>query len=91
MISNLEKVDERIGQYLAEFAPNHRMDFSKTQSAKVYMNHCQHCGAKLGDFFLHELGGALAPNTCEDAQRMKQMMFESGRYTIKGSIGMISW
>jgi Domain of unknown function (DUF5710) len=88
-ISNLENVDERIGQYLAKFAPKYRMDFSKTQSANVYMNHCHHCGAKLGDFYMHnEPGGAFFPDSYEDSQRLKRVMFESGQYSVQGSIGL---
>jgi hypothetical protein len=91
-ISNLEQVDERIGQYLAKAAPNYRMDFSKTQHARVYMNHCEHCQAKLGDFYMHnEPGGAFYPDSYEDAQKMKQVIFELGQYPVKGSVGVTSW
>jgi Domain of unknown function (DUF5710) len=91
-ISNLKSVDGRISQYLAKFAPNYRMDFSKTQSANVYMNHCHHCGAKLGDFYMHnEPGGAFFPESYEDAHRMKKMMFEEGQYSVHGSVGLTSF
>ena len=35
------------------------------------MNHCQHCDAKLGDFFMHgEPGGAFFPTSPEQANKM---------------------
>lgn len=91
-ISNLEIVDDRIAQYLSKFAPNYRMDYSKTQDAHVYMNHCQYCGAKLGDFYMHnEPGGAFLPDSYQDIERMKKVIFENGEFIVKGSIGLTSW
>lgn len=91
-ISNLEHVDERIGQYLARAVPNYRIDYSKTQNARVYMNHCEHCQTKLGDFYMHnEPGGAFYPDSYEDAQKMKQIVFEQGQYTVRGSVGVTCW
>lgn len=38
-------------------------DLSKTTEGHYYMNHCQHCAAKLGDFFMHnEPGGPFFPS-----------------------------
>jgi Domain of unknown function (DUF5710) len=91
-ICNLEMVDERIAKVLAKDAPNYRFDFSKTQGARVYMNHCEHCGAKLGDFFMHsEPGGAFFPDTYEEIEAMKRTLFESGEFAVRGSMGAITW
>lgn len=41
---------------------NYRIDFSKTANSHYWMNHCEHCGAKQGDFSMHhEPGGAFFP------------------------------
>lgn len=34
-------------------APTYRPDISKTTGSGYWMNHCQHCGVKMGDHFLH--------------------------------------
>jgi Domain of unknown function (DUF5710) len=91
-MSNLEMVDDRIAKALAREAPNYRFDFSKTQGARLYMNHCEHCGAKLGDFYMHsEPGGAFFPDTYEAIEAMKRTLFESGEFAVRGSMGAITW
>ena len=52
-ISEVENLDARIVDRLAERAPLYRLDYSMTQRARVWMNHCEHCGAKQGDHYLH--------------------------------------
>ncbi|EAB6033390.1 DNA primase [Salmonella enterica] len=43
-------------------------DYSKTVDAKYWMNHCQHCHMKQGDFQLHcEVDGAFTPANREQA------------------------
>ncbi len=38
------------------------LDFSKTTNSSYWMNHCEHCGMKQGDFAMHcEPGGAFFP------------------------------
>jgi hypothetical protein len=90
---NLERLDDRIATLLARDAPKFRLNFSQSQSKRVYMNHCQHCDAKLGDFFLHcELGGAFCPDSfdpIQDLDRMKTLLIAQGEYKIKGCFGLI--
>lgn len=48
---------------------NYRVDFSKTAESSYWMNHCDNCGAKQGDFQLyHEPGGAFFPMDQQDAE-----------------------
>lgn len=43
-------------------SPRYRIDFSKTTQSSYWMNHCEHCGMKQGDFGLYcEPGGAFFP------------------------------
>lgn len=46
-----------VTQTLARLAPTYHRDVSKTAGGTYWMNHCEHCGAKLGDFYLHEEPG----------------------------------
>lgn len=51
--------------------PHFRMDFSYTTKSSYWMNHCECCGMKQGDFELHhEPRGAFMPLYPEDAAGM---------------------
>jgi hypothetical protein len=51
-------------------APRYRLDVSKA-AGRYYMNHCQACGAHLGDFFMHsEPGAAFYPTAAEELNRI---------------------
>jgi hypothetical protein len=57
---------------LKSLAPNYRTDFSQTTQSFYWMNHCDRCGAKLGDFeTIEEYGAALNPITPEDASMIQ--------------------
>lgn len=61
-------VEEALAKRLAYFSPKFRRDFSKTTASHYWMNHCDHCDAKQGDYELHcEPGGAFQPLEAEDA------------------------
>jgi len=63
-ISNLTLVNGSVQRYLKTACPSYCLDFSKKAEGSYFMNHCKHCGAKLGDFFMHnEPGGAFFPTT----------------------------
>lgn len=38
-----------------------RIDFSNTLGDRYWMNHCEACDAKIGDWFVHKPGGAFFP------------------------------
>jgi hypothetical protein len=57
---------------LKNLAPHYRSDFSQTTQSFYWMNHCDRCGAKLGDFeTIEEYGAALNPVTPEDASMIQ--------------------
>lgn len=89
-ISNLSVIDPRIEPMLRASAPGYALDYSKTQDARVWMNHCARCGAKLGDFYLHEEpGGAFLPMTPEEAQFLRfKGLLEEGAFVFVGSYGL---
>ncbi len=70
--------------------PAYRRRFSKTASARYYMNHCA-CGAQLGDFYMHsEPDGAFFPTTRNAARaiRLRELRLR-GPITITGSHSMV--
>lgn len=51
---------------------NYYLDFSKTTNSSYWMNHCEHCGIKQGDFAMHcEPGGAFFPMDEEAVANIK--------------------
>ncbi len=51
---------------------NYYFDWSHTAGDSYYMNHCEHCGARFGDFFLHsEPDGAFFPQSQEEASSIE--------------------
>ena len=51
--------------------PNYKIAYSKTTESSYWANHCEHCGALQGDFFLHsEPGGAFFPLEIEEYERI---------------------
>jgi len=49
---------------------NYRPDSSKTVADTYWMNHCQECGAKIGDWFVNKPGEAFFPTTEEERLKL---------------------
>lgn len=70
--SYLEAVSPAIEITLAEAYPAYRLDFSNTTKTRYFLNHCEFCDAKMGDFFLHEeCDCAFSPTSIKKAKRAK--------------------
>lgn len=51
-----------VASRINSFSKRYRLDFSKTTQSSYWMNHCEYCGAKQGDFHMYcEPGGAFSP------------------------------
>lgn len=88
LYSYLEDIDPEIYQFVATYFPKYRTDYSKTTNSRYFINHCEHCDAKLGDFFLHEEHDCVfAPNWPEGAHgaRINVLNLKNGKYMIRGS------
>lgn len=60
--SYVERIEEDLLYVLGPNAPRFTLDYSKQTNSKYFMNHCEKCNAKMGDFFMHcEPGGAFFP------------------------------
>jgi len=56
----------------AIISPHYRLAFSKTTASSYFMNHCEHCKMKQGDFGLYcEPGGAFFPMSPDDARDIR--------------------
>jgi len=57
ILSYVKDVADSVAQRLHVMAPQYRIDFSQTTGSFYWMNHCEHCDAKLGDYeTFHEFG-----------------------------------
>jgi hypothetical protein len=63
---------------LQALAPHYRVDYSQTTQSFYWMNHCEHCAAKLGDFDTNnEFGVAFDPaNAVQAASISIREIFE---------------
>jgi hypothetical protein len=60
-----------VEKQISGFTPHYRLDFSKTVGRSYWMNHCQACGMKQGDFELHcEPSGAFLLIDAREAARV---------------------
>ena len=50
ILSYVTDVPESVAKHLRSLAPRYRVDYSQTIDSFYWMNHCEHCEAKLGDF-----------------------------------------
>jgi len=44
---------KKYGKIISKYFPNYFKDYSKTAEQSYFMNHCQHCKAKFGDWFIY--------------------------------------
>lgn len=59
---------ERVLAQLRSHTSRYKPAYSQQAGETYFMNHCEHCGAKLGDFYMHsELGGAFFPTSPAEA------------------------
>lgn len=70
-LSDLVEMSGSVRKVLAAHCPAYCVDYSHTADTNYFMNHCASCGAKQGDFYLHqEPGGAFFPITEDEAARI---------------------
>ena len=63
---------------------------SQQAGETYFMNNCEHCGAKLGDFYMHsERGGAFFPTSPAEASTMMLQKIDAP-FEANGSIGYAS-
>lgn len=56
---------------LRQLAPTYHPSFSKTAKDTYWINHCEHCRANQGDWYLHdEPGGGFFPTNIESAMHI---------------------
>lgn len=86
-ISGVYGLSSLVAQQLRLHTEHYKSAYSKTAGRSYYMNHCEQCGAKLGDFFMHgEPGGAFFPTSPTQASRIILRKINA-KFNANGSIG----
>ena len=68
VLSYVTDVADPIVARLRRATPDYRLDFSQTTRGFYWMNHCEQCGAKLGDEYTFNVyGGVFRPTTSDAA------------------------
>ncbi len=89
-VLNLTSIHNDLLFFIKAKAPNYFPDFSKTQGRRVWINHCEHCNAKLGDFYMHcEPGGAFYPTSDQEKSLIdKELLFSQGEFVFSGDFSL---
>lgn len=70
-VGSVHSMSPAVSKQIRRFTANFKLAYSKAAGQRYFMNHCEHCGAKLGDYFMHaEPGGAFVPMSPEQASKM---------------------
>jgi uncharacterized protein DUF5710 len=88
VLSGIEELPRDLQELLARRYPFLKKRYSKTAQCRYFMNHC-HCGAPLGDFFLHsEPGASFCPTSREEAaQIVLRALPVSGTRVVRAGVG----
>jgi hypothetical protein len=71
-LTNMTSVNIEAEAYLGQIAINFYPDHSGTAGHSYWMNHCERCSSKIGDFYLHsKLGHAFFPASEEEVSRIR--------------------
>lgn len=72
-VSYVTNLIPEVKEKIKQFGDSYRVNLSEMTASQYWMNHCENCGAKQGDFQLHvEPGGAFHPT---DAEAAAQIVF----------------
>lgn len=70
-MSNVIGLEISVWKRLQTFTQLYKPAYSRQAGGRYFMNHCEHCNATQGDFFMHsEPGGAFFPTTEAEAGRI---------------------
>jgi len=86
-LSDVLTLSPSVIKQLRTYTTRYQPDYSQKAGMVYYMNHCEHCSAKLGDFYMHsEPGGAFFPMSPDAASAMTLHLVRE-RFDGNGSLG----
>lgn len=74
----ISHLSESAENTITSIAKNYKQSYSKTMNSRYWMNHCDNCGAKQGDFFMYaEPGGAFHPDSYDFYQKIIRIYIDT--------------
>lgn len=72
-VSNIQHLSDSVQKRIGELTRNFYPDTSQTARGQYWMNHCERCSAKQGDFYIHEEPGpgGFFPTEAKEARQVK--------------------
>lgn len=67
---NIGKINDRAEIFLKNLSAQFFPDYSRTASQTYWMNHCEHCSTKIGDFYLHKPSHAFFPLSDDEESKI---------------------
>lgn len=90
LFTRLGALNADAAKYVASIAPWLRFDYSMTAGATYLANHCEHCDALIGAWYITEPGEAFFPLSDEEASRLTVQWIEQS-IKIDGGGTQGSW
>jgi hypothetical protein len=92
VLSYVGYLTDPVAARLRPLASHYSIDFSQTTGTFYWINHCEHCAAKLGDFdTVCEYGVAFSPRTTEHAAAIYLEEIAEPFATSCGGYSYIEW
>jgi hypothetical protein len=85
ILSYVADVAQPIANCLRAIAPRYRIDYSQTTQSFYWMNHCEHCEAKLGDFETfqeHGVGFGVGRDKIRLQEMLESFSASCGSYSL---------
>lgn len=87
---SVHSMSPSVTKQIRRFTNSFKLAYSKAAGLRYFMNHCEHCGAKQGDHFMHaEPGGAFVPMSPRQASSMILIKIDE-RFDANCGIGFSS-
>lgn len=91
LLTGITALNARAAQAVALRAPWMHLAYSQTANATYLANHCEHCDAMIGAWFIQEAGEAFGPQSMDEAKRLAVEWIE-GAIEAEDEGGMMaSW
>lgn len=76
LLTGITALNGQAAAEVARLAPGMRIAHSKTAGVSYLANHCQHCSAMIGAWFIKKPGEAFFPASLEDAKKLSVMWID---------------
>lgn len=92
LLRNVETLPSALRRTLeAQSQGSWRLDDSRTAGMTYFMNHCRECGAKIGDWYVHDTGAAFFPQNDGEIQKVRGHRLQGPFAFDAPAVSVSSW